>query len=674
MSRYLFPQTPVERSAWREDVVDAVASLCSCAIVLMGEVQPAGERWVAARGTALDATTSAKAMTDLVPLGEEVVCLDEVPEIGPGREEGLRGSTGLMVAPMHDDEGRRVGCLCCARRDGEAFTAHDVSFACTMAHLASARLMKERKTALDADLRASAALLERLTVCVPGVLYQFRMTPDGRSAFPYSSDGIRAIYGVDPEEVQCDATKAWETLHPEDVARVEESVKTSAAMLTVWRDRYRVIDTDGDVRWVEGEAKPEREPDGATLWHGYIRDVTQEVEREARLEEARKGALDAARAKSAFLANNGHEIRTPIGAVLGYAEILEEQAWDSEAQDVIRTIRRNGEHLLGLVNDLLDVSKIEADKLSIERIETDPQEILADVVALLRVRSDAKGLRLIGERVGDAPQRISTDPTRLRQVLINLVGNAIKFTNSGSVTVRMRFEKTPATRLIYEVIDTGIGMTPEQVVIIKRFEPFTQGDNTMTRRFGGTGLGLRISASLSERLGDGLEIESEMGVGSTFRVRIDPGDLDGVPMRQGEACLVSGGVEQRETPLGRMRILLADDAPDNQRLIGHHLRNAGAEVVIANDGQEACEIAMEHDDHFDIVLMDVMMPVMDGYAATRHLRACGFTRPIVAVTAHAGDEQRVLCLEAGCDGLLTKPVASNTLVNACLRYTRSAAA
>lgn len=589
----------------------------------------------------------------------------------PGDHALMGGYGSVLLVPLRRACGAVMGCICCVAEGPSAFGAEHARTLGTIASLASTKITAAPQH--DAFTREGIDLLEKLTTCVPGVLYRFDIEPDGRTRFPYSSARMRDVYNVDPEMVEHDASAAWETIHPDDLASVQASVETSRATLGTWRDRYRVIKPDGGVCWLEGEANPTRRDDGGTSWLGYIRDVTDDVEREQRLDEARREALEATKAKSEFLANIGHEVRTPLAAILGYAELLEAQAdaFDGEDRDAIRTIRRNGEHLLGLVNDLLDISKVEAGRLTIERLEMSAIEVVADVLATMRVRAEAKGLALLVEWASVIPQRVHSDPTRLRQIIINLVSNAIKFTHEGSVTLRVSCD-APAQRLVFEVCDTGIGMTPEQLDTVRRFEAFTQADASTTRRFGGTGLGLRLCAALANELGDGLVLESTQGVGTTSLVRIATGDLSSTAFIDPGDRAVCGQTVIEERGLDGMRILLAEDGADNRRLLGHHLQRAGASVRTAEDGMLALEACAE--EAFDLVLMDMMMPRMDGYDATRSLRQRGHAGPIVAITAHATDEDRDACLEAGCDGFLTKPISATSLVRACLRFTRRAEA
>ena len=381
------------------------------------------------------------------------------------------------------------------------------------------------------------------------------------------------------------------------------------------------------------------------------------------LEASNQEAQSANQAKSDFLANMSHEIRTPMTAILGFAEnLLHSDLTEAERGDAVRTICSNGEHLLGIINDILDISKIEAGKLEVELIEASPFEIIEQVHSLMQVRAKGRNISLEVAYGFPVPATIRTDPTRLRQILMNLASNAIKFTEAGSVTVRVGFEAEPEPHLRVDMVDTGIGMTPAQVDGL--FKPFTQVDTTTTRKFGGTGLGLSISKRLARMLGGEISVTSEPGKGTTVSVTIATGPLEGVEMRYDSRAdgpsevPVEDGGRAADHPLA-CRILVAEDGPDNQRLIKHILEKAGAEVTVVEDGRLAVEavLAAEADGNpFDLVLTDIQMPVMDGYEATRTLRGRGYEGPIVALTAHATTADREKCLNAGCDDYLTKPI------------------
>jgi signal transduction histidine kinase/ActR/RegA family two-component response regulator len=395
------------------------------------------------------------------------------------------------------------------------------------------------------------------------------------------------------------------------------------------------------------------------------------------LSEARAEAERLNRAKSEFLANMSHEIRTPMTAILGFSEnLLQESGIEKappERRMAIDTIRRNGEFLLEIINDILDLSKIEADRLEIERRRCTPSEIVADVLRLMEVRSQAKGLCLSAELAGGIPETIESDPTRLRQILINLVGNAIKFTGQGSVRVVLSLEENnlAGPQLRCDVIDTGIGLSPQQLG--KLFQPFSQADTSHTRKYGGTGLGLTISRRLAQMMGGDVTVTSEAGVGSIFTARIATGAIGNVARITTLASPAPVAAAPLPTTAIKLqgRVLLAEDGPDNQRLITHVLKKAGAEVTVAENGQIAHDLALAgqaEGNPFDVILMDMQMPVLDGYNATRRLRDAGYQRPIIALTAHAMAEDRAKCLAAGCDDYATKPIDRAQLLGLVAQY------
>jgi signal transduction histidine kinase/CheY-like chemotaxis protein len=396
---------------------------------------------------------------------------------------------------------------------------------------------------------------------------------------------------------------------------------------------------------------------------GYQGDLERKVEqRTAELNAARIEADRASRAKSHFLANMSHEIRTPMTAILGYTDLLldGEVEIPQEARRRLDVVKRNGTHLLEILNDILDISKIEAGRFEMEQLPTDPGQIVAEVASLLRVRAEQKGLRLVVRYRTPIPTEVVSDPTRLRQVLVNLVGNAIKFTPSGRVQIDIGYEPDEQT-LTFRVQDTGIGIPPHKHETL--FRAFEQADSSTSRQFGGTGLGLAITKRLSALLGGDCTAASRVGQGSTFTFTCH------APMAEGASQSELAGEAERksraddETPITsplEARILLAEDGPDNQQLISLLLRKAGAEVEVVENGQHALERLQA--ESFDLVLMDMAMPVMDGYEATRLVREIGLKLPIVALTAHAMHGERERCLRAGCTEYLTKPVNREHLI------------
>ena len=390
------------------------------------------------------------------------------------------------------------------------------------------------------------------------------------------------------------------------------------------------------------------------------------------LRQAHAAAEAATRAKSTFLAHMSHEIRTPMTAITGYADLLLEPG-QTEEQRVqrINVIRKNSDHLLLLINGILDLSKIEAGEMTVEHVRCSPAQILNDVASTMRMHAAEKKLRLDVEVHGRIPQTIQSDPTRLKQILLNLAGNAIKFTSDGSVRVIARLEEgPPGPRMKFEVADTGPGISPESLG--RLFQPFTQLDASTTRKFGGTGLGLAITKKLAKLLGGDVEVQSVPGSGSTFTLEIPTGPIDGVDRlcRTTTSRSVPRTHPLRPQPLGTVagKILLAEDNLDNQVMLAHYLRQAGADVTVVGDGQAAYDAVMHSGQSFALVLLDMQMPVLDGYAAASRLRRDGYAGPILALTAHAMDEDRVKCIAAGCTDHLSKPIKREQLIAAVLRY------
>jgi signal transduction histidine kinase len=400
------------------------------------------------------------------------------------------------------------------------------------------------------------------------------------------------------------------------------------------------------------------------------------------LVEARHAAEAASRAKSEFLANMSHEIRTPMTAILGSADLLLDGAPPAGAAgENVHAIKRNADHLLAVLDGILDISKIEAGRMTVEQIPTPLDRAVEDVVSLLQVRAREKALELTCDVRYPVPKTIVTDPTRLRQILLNLVGNAIKFTERGRVIVRCAFERhgdgAAHEWVRIDVIDSGIGMTEEQCG--RLFESFSQADTSMARRFGGTGLGLTISRRLALLLGGDIRAQSSLDAGSTFTLTLPVGAeaelVHARPVSAAAAAPASLAPPPASALLDGRRILVADDGRDNQRIVSTILRKAGAQVELADNGAIAHSKALSalgQGAPFDLILMDMQMPEMDGYTATSALRDAGYKPPIVALTAHAMSHDRQLCLDAGCDDYTTKPVNRQVLLEICARWVRAA--
>ncbi len=380
----------------------------------------------------------------------------------------------------------------------------------------------------------------------------------------------------------------------------------------------------------------------------------------------------ASRAKTEFLANMSHEIRTPMTAILGYADLLLEDGDLSriphDRLEAIDAIKRNGQHLLQVINDILDISKIEAGALGIERIAFSVTEMLDELTTLMSAQAQRKGIELYARSTTPIPTEIRSDPTRIRQILFNLLANAIKFTESGAVGCVVALD---GSNLQFRVEDTGIGIDPE--ALERLFEPFEQADMSTTRRFGGTGLGLAICSHLTRLLGGSIQVESVLGQRTCFSLSLPVGELRDVPLTDYTRRSIAVGHEPRTRRSQRLegRVLLAEDGADNRRLLGTIVQKAGLELEMALNGREAVERtreAVRRSQPFDVILMDMQMPVLDGYDATREIRALGIGVPIIALTAHALSEDRERCLNAGCDHFATKPIRPAHLLSLLERF------
>ena len=495
------------------------------------------------------------------------------------------------------------------------------------------------------------------------------------------------------------------------IVLVEDATRTTQQLAELRTEKQRLIETQEQTHKHLLELEASRRALATMIEEAkqarlQVEQSAEEVRvRNVELDRAREVAETANRSKSEFLANVSHELRTPLTAILGFAEAMAEGcprqcSFSREHGEHVATIQRNGEYLLAVINDILDLSKVEAGKVEVERTAVSPCRLIADVVALTHARAASKGLQFDIAYEGAIPETIQTSPTRLRQILLNLVGNAIKFTEVGNIRLIVRLAersgfvaqspsnphspaefpipgyRVPAASdhsptLQLDVVDTGIGMTPTQAAGL--FRPFTQADTSMTRKFGGTGLGLVISKRLAQILGGDVAIlETAPGRGTRLRITVSTGSLDGVKMLDdpmAATVTTENTVAQSANAGGRLdcRVLLVEDGPDNRRLINAVLKKAGADVTVAENGKigyEAALAARDAGQPFDVILMDMQMPVMDGYTATRCLRDAGYAGPIIALTAHAMATDRQKCLDAGCDDYATKPIDRPQLIEA----------
>lgn len=375
----------------------------------------------------------------------------------------------------------------------------------------------------------------------------------------------------------------------------------------------------------------------------------------------------ANRAKSEFLANMSHEIRTPMTAILGYTDLILDPSSNAlDFTDHVATIKKNARHLMTVINDILDVSKFESGRFEIEQLAMNPVVLIDEVVELMIPNAAMKNIDIKVTKHGTIPQHIITDPTRFRQIVLNLLSNAIKFTQEGAVEIAIDYLE-PQDSLRIRCIDSGIGMTPEQRDRIATFESFNQADGSTARKYGGTGLGLKISSMLADLLGGTLEVESEYGKGSTFILTINASaQLAAItnPLHTTTETAVPAP-QSMKVPLKGCHILIAEDGLDNQKLISMLLKRAGAKTTIVNNGRVAIETMRDRGNEFDVILMDIQMPEVDGQTATRQLRSSGCTLPIIALTAHAMPSDREKCMRAGCDAYLAKPINNDELIMTC---------
>lgn len=377
---------------------------------------------------------------------------------------------------------------------------------------------------------------------------------------------------------------------------------------------------------------------------------------------AKQAADRANELKSAFLANMSHELRTPLGALLGFAELLEDEELSAaDRAKYIETIKRNGKSLIHLIDDILDLSKIEAGYLAIEKEQINLRQILEEVINLLKVSADQKKLLLKLFIADDVPNKILTDSKRLRQILTNIVGNALKFTEKGKIEITVTSETLGenSSKIFVRVKDTGIGINP--VSARKLFKPFIQADSSSIRKFGGTGLGLALSQKLAKLMGGDIILEESLeNEGSTFLISFMANHVQQQVAQKTNAETANGKTNLPENILQGLKILVVEDSADNQMFIDIILSRRGAILEFANNGIEGMEKALSW--HPDVVILDIQMPVQDGYVTIRKLRESNFTTPVMALTAHAMADEKAKCIGLGFDDFLSKPIDQQQLV------------
>lgn len=483
---------------------------------------------------------------------------------------------------------------------------------------------------------------------------------DRHGAIMMANSKFGGLVGIEPENLTGQNCSQFPWLETEELPwEIAVRMQASVSNLTLQiRDQQEVL------RTFSVSAAPVFS--GSRSCRGVMvtfDDITSLEEHKLELIEARKAADAANEAKSNFLSRMSHEIRTPMNAIIGYADILRQGVDNpTDQKQYLSTIHSSGEHLLTLINDILDLSKIEAGQMTLEKRPFPIASLLTQVISTLKLKTDQKNLELALKIEGSIPAKIINDETRLRQVLINIIGNAVKFTKKGGVMVVARM--ADCGRLLqFDIADTGVGIPQNALEAI--FKPFSQADDSVTRKFGGTGLGLAICRELSETMGGNICVKSQEGVGTIFSFSIDPGELnDQTQWISNQDCEQVETIEQSQ-PLNtnqfeQRHILLVDDGTTNRKLAGLILNRLGLTYEEACNGKEAIEKLVAKD--FDVVLMDISMPVMDGLTAAGLLREQGITTPMVALTALASPEERQRCLDGGFTDFLPKPIRTEKLV------------
>ena len=613
------------------------------------------------------------------PYWERFRELAERAEIASCWSEPIRGMSGKILGTLAI-YGTDVGAPCEA----------DITLIEVAANLAGIAI--ERKQ-VDAALSESE---ER---------WKFALEGAGDAVWDWNIQSGRVVFsrrwsemlGLDEHLLEGTLEEWRSRILPEDLQRVMASMQDYLDGKSIsYTNEHRMVCSDNSVKWILSRGMiVSCDSSGAALrMIGTHSDITdrkrmeedmrrylQQVEasrdritdqsiqlirQSEELAKAKDQAEAAARAKSEFLANMSHELRTPLTAILGYADLLyDEGSQGGVHRETVEIIHSNGRHLQELIDDILDFSKIEANRMTLDRSPVSPRQLVEDVLRLMRLRAREKGLTLDAEFCLPLPDRIMIDALRVRQILVNLLGNAIKFTGQGSIKVAVRYDATIQQQTI-TVTDTGIGI--EQDHLHRLFAPFSQADSSMTRRFGGTGLGLSISKHLAQMLGGDIAATSEFGVGSTFTLTIKAASVaDGPASQELQGSAPGAPPIEAQTRLSG-RILLAEDVLANQKLIAFLLQKWGAEVQVVENGLLAVDAALqarEEGKPFDLILMDIQMPEMDGYTATAILRQQDYTNPIIALTAHASHEDRDRCLESGFDGFAAKPIQKDQLFATC---------
>lgn len=534
------------------------------------------------------------------------------------------------------------------------------------------KLLADAATAQQLE-RGNPELAVKLTSQLPVMVYQFRTYPTGHSSVTYTNDAIRTIYEADPDVVKKDGSRLLDLVHPGDLKSMQESLKHSYFTLEPWAGEFRVVLPKGGLQWRFAQARIERLPDGGTLWHGFVADITEKKRAEEshkhveRMRIAKEKAEDSDRAKNAFLAMMSHEIRTPMHAVTGYLDILRTSGCTPTQLEYVESAQVGARNMISLLDDLLAVSRMESGDMEVSPHDFELKEWLRGLAAIFRKQVEGKGLTWTFQMGDDLPEVLFSDRVRLTQCLFGLLDNAVKFTAAGSIHLKVaRQAGVQSQRVRFDIEDSGAGISEDQLPRI--FEPFSRGDESSHRKFGGVGLGLSICHNLTRLLGGTLSASSTLGEGSTFSLEIPVRNFHAQTHPAADAEDLPA--EKDQGPLN-LHILIVEDQKTNQRLMGLLLKKLGCTYDLAENGLIA--ISKFSQGRYDAILMDIQMPELDGIAATKRIRLMEqiphneFPVPIIAVTANAFDTDREECLAIGMNGFLAKPVRSQQLSDSLRR-------
>jgi two-component system sensor histidine kinase/response regulator len=518
------------------------------------------------------------------------------------------------------------------------------------------RLEIEYRRESEARTLVTERRLREVTDTIPGAVIQTRMAPNGTFSVQFTSGRLNERHGVDVQRAMADFTYLMERIVPEDRIRVTRAAMEAARKMEPMRTEYRVRLPDGSERWNMAEAIPHRDADGSVIATAYVTDITERKQLEQLLAVAKEQAESANRTKGEFLANMSHEIRTPLNAIIGLSYLATRGEAPPRTRDYLDKIKSSAQALLGIVNDILDVSKIEVGKLTLEHTDFDLDDVLTHLGNVIGHKAGEKGIELLFSTPREVPRQLLGDPLRLGQVLLNLTANAVKFTDQGHIVVGVKETRREDNRiwLDFSVTDSGIGMTPEHLA--RLFQAFQQADTSTTRKYGGTGLGLSISQSLVGKMGGRIEVTSEAGKGSTFRFCI-PLELGSVP----------AGAPTSVAPLIGLRVLVADHSTASRDILAGHLRSFEIDSRVTGNAQAALHALLEAASEkrpFRLVLLDWRLPDMDGGALVAAIRALKLDPEpaLVLVSAQSREELAGQTEALHLDGVLTKPFNASRLL------------